>query len=116
MEKIDERISLAVRVLAQYDPQDILVICRRENGWEAVRLFAKFTGVRAYTGRYPPGILTNPKLETFIEVKVIFVCDPFPDKNIVEDAAKMGVPVIEIDSQIIIGFNEAKMKKALGVQ
>ncbi len=36
--------------------------------------------------------------------------------HMIEASGQMGVPVIEIDSQIIIGFNEAKMKKALGVQ
>ncbi len=36
--------------------------------------------------------------------------------HMIEASGQMGVPVVEIDNQIIIGFNEAKMKKALGVQ
>jgi small subunit ribosomal protein S2 len=94
LKKIDERIALTVNILAQYNPEEILIVCRRENGWKALKELNKLTGMKIINGRYPPGILTNPKLETFIEPKVIVVCDPWPDKNAVEDAGKIGIPVI----------------------
>ena len=59
-------------------------------------MFSELTGIRAFTGRYPPGILTNPKLKDFLEIKLLFVCDPFPSKNIIEDAAKIGIPVMAL--------------------
>jgi small subunit ribosomal protein S2 len=96
LKKIDERIAIAIKFLSQYEPKDILVLCRRENGWKALKIFNKLTGINVIIGRYPPGILTNPNLDTFTEPKVIFVCDPWPDKNVVEDANKIGIPVIAL--------------------
>ena len=96
LQKIDERVRIAAAFLAQYDTKDILVISRRENGWKAVELFGKLTGVRFFAGRYPPGILTNPNLEEYTEAKVVFVVDAWPDRNAVIDAVKIGIPVIAL--------------------
>lgn len=96
LKKIDERINTTVNLLAQYEPEDILVVCRRENGWKALKKLNQLTGIRVIPGRYPPGILTNTNLKTFIEPKIILVCDPWPDKNAVEDAVRIGVPVIAL--------------------
>ncbi len=122
VQKIDERIGIAAKFLTHYEAKDILIICRRENGWRAVELFSKLTGIKSYTGRYPPGILTNTQLEDFIEVKLILVTDPFPDKNIVEDAAKIGIPVIALcdtnneiqNTDLVVPCNN-KGKKSLGL-
>ncbi|MBI2102554.1 30S ribosomal protein S2 [Candidatus Woesearchaeota archaeon] len=96
LKKIDERIALAANLLAQYEPKDILIVSRRENGWKALRQVTKLTGINVITGRYPPGILTNTNLDTFTEPKVIVVCDPWPDRNAVNDAAKVGIPIIAL--------------------
>jgi small subunit ribosomal protein S2 len=96
LKKIDERVELAVNFLSQYEPEEILIICRRENGWKALKQLTKLTGMKTISGRYPPGILTNPNLETFTQPKVLMVCDPWPDKNAVEDAARIGIPVIAL--------------------
>ena len=96
LQKIDERVKVAASFLAQYKPEDILIVCRRENGWKAVELFGKLTGVRTFAGRYPPGILTNPNLEEYTEAKIVFVVDAWPDRNAVLDAVKIGIPVIAL--------------------
>jgi len=96
LQKIDERIGIAAGFLTQYAPQDVLIVCRRENGWKAVELFGKLTGVKIFAGRYPPGILTNPNLEQYMEAKVMFVVDAWPDRNAVLDAVKVGIPVIAL--------------------
>ncbi len=122
VQKINERLQLAAKMLSQYKPEDILVVCRRENGWTPVENFAKHTGVKFFTGRYPPGILTNSKLENFMETKIAFVADPFPDKNMVEDAAKIGIPIIALCDtnneltgiDLVIPCNN-KGKKSLGL-
>lgn len=96
LKKIDERIKMAANMLTNYAPEDILIISRRENGWKALRQLNKLTGMKVIVGRYPPGILTNSNLETFTEPKIIFVCDPWPDKNAVDDALRIGVPIIAL--------------------
>ena len=96
LQKIDERIKIAAAFLTQYEPKDVLIICRRENGWKAVELFGKLTGVRTFAGRYPPGILTNPNLEDYTEAKLVMVVDAWPDRNAVMDAVKVGMPVIAL--------------------
>ncbi len=96
LKKIDERIALVINMLSQYDPADIIILSRRENGWKALKKLHQLTGIPVIIGRYPPGILTNPNLESFTQPKIMMVCDPWPDKNAVEDAAKVGVPVIAL--------------------
>lgn len=96
VQKINERLTLAAKMMSNYEPNEILVACRRENGWQPVELFSKLTGIRAITGRYPPGLLTNVNLENFSEAKLIFVVDPLPDKNAVVDALRIGLPVIAL--------------------
>src|SRR3990167_8316656 len=96
LKKVDERIGMAINMLCQYEAQDIIIVSRRENGWKGLKLLNKLTGIQIIPGRYPPGIFTNPNLETFTQPKIVFVCDPWPDKNAVEDAAKVGIPLIAL--------------------
>ena len=96
LQKIDERIKIAASFLVQYASEDIIIVCRRENGWKAVELFGKLTNVRVFASRYPPGILTNPNLEEYTEAKIVLVVDAWPDRNAVIDAVKVGIPVIAL--------------------
>ena len=122
IQKVNERLEMAAKLLSYYDPEDIIVVCRRENGWNAIEQFSKLTGVKSFTKRYPPGILTNINLKNFIETKLIFVADPFPDRNAVEDAVKIGIPVIALcdtnneleNLDLVIPCNN-KGKKSLGL-
>ena len=52
LQKINERIKVAVNLLAQFAPEDILIISRRENGWKSVKAFGKVTGCQFFAGRY----------------------------------------------------------------
>jgi len=122
LQKIDERIKIAARFLSNYAPEDILLVSRRENGWKALKLVNKFTGIRIFPGRYPPGILTNPNLENYTEAKVMLVTDAWPDRNAVADALKMGIPVLALcdtnnqanEIDLVIPCNN-KGKKSLGL-
>ncbi len=122
VQQIDERIKMASNLLSNYKPEDILVVCRRENGWMAVEKFAEITGVKYFASRYPPGILTNSALRDFMEVKIILVVDVWPDRNAVQDALKIGIPVIAIcdtnnqtnNIDLVIPGNN-KGKKSLGL-
>ena len=122
LKKIDERLVVAANFLSQYEPKDILIVSRRENGWKALKLLNKLTGMVVINGRYPPGILTNTNLDTFTEPKIMMVCDPWPDKNAVDDAAKMGIPVIGLcdtnnqsnNIDVVVPCNN-KGKKSVGL-
>jgi len=122
VQKIDERLRILANFLSQYAPEDILVVSRRENGWKPVKMFEKTTGARVIAGRYPPGILTNPNLDNFIEAKVILVTDSWPDRNAVADAQKMGIPVAALCDtnnqanfiDLVVPCNN-KGKKSLGL-
>lgn len=97
VESIDKRLKIAAKLLSQYSPGDILIVCRRENGWEAVEKFAEtIPGVKYFTGRYPAGIITNPNLDDYMEPKIVLVTDPWPDKNAIHDAMIRGIPVIAL--------------------
>jgi small subunit ribosomal protein S2 len=122
LQKIDERIRLASKMLSVYEPQDILIASRRENGWKAVKAFGNATGTRVFAGRYPPGILTNSALETFIQVRIVLVADAWPDRNAINDALQCGIPVIALcdtnnqsnDIDLVVPCNN-KGKKSLGL-
>ena len=122
LQKIDERIKIAAKFLAQYAPEEILIVSRRENGWKPVNMFGKLTGAKVFAGRYPPGILTNPRLDNYIEVKILLATDSWPDRNAIIDSVKMGIPVIALcdtnnqanNIDFVIPANN-KGKKSLGL-
>ena len=122
IQEIDKRIKMASTLISQYKPEDIIVVCRRENGWSAVKLVSKYTGIRVFAGRYPPGILTNPNLKTFIQSKLMIIIDPWVDKNAIKDAVKIGIPVIALcdtynesnNIDLVVPCNN-KGKKSIGI-
>ncbi|MBI4141888.1 30S ribosomal protein S2 [Candidatus Woesearchaeota archaeon] len=122
LQKIDARIRVAANMISQYEPQDILIVSKRENGWKAVKAFGRHTGTKVFAGRYPPGILTNPQLDTYMEVKVILVTDSWPDRNAIKDALQVGIPVIALcdtnnqsnEIDLVVPCNN-KGKKSLGL-
>jgi len=122
LQQIDARIRVLINFLSRYAPEEIMVVARRENGWKPAQLFGELTGIRVYTGRYLPGILTNTQLKRFTETKVLLVTDPWPDRNAIDDAFKMGVPIVALcdtnnqanNIDLIVPCNN-KGKKSLGL-
>ena len=94
--KTDERLALAANFINQYDGRDILVVSARQYGQRPARMFAQAIGARHIVGRFIPGTLTNPRLRTFIEPRVIFVTDPQADSQALSEAVKSGLPVVGI--------------------
>jgi len=119
---LDDMIREGADYLVKFPGKEIVIVCKREAGWHAVKKFSEITGIRAYTKKYPAGILTNTTLDNFIEVDLVFICDPWLDKNALEDAKRMRVPVLSICdtnnftkgiNKIIPGNN--KSAKSLGM-
>jgi small subunit ribosomal protein S2 len=119
---LDSTMREAGEFLAKYAPEDIIVVCKREAGWHAVKLFSETLGIRSFTKKYPAGVLTNTNLANFFETKLVLICDPWLDKNALTDASRVGVPVLSVcDSnnyafgitKIIAGNN--KSAKSLGM-
>ncbi|MFH1400170.1 MAG: 30S ribosomal protein S2 [Nanoarchaeota archaeon] len=122
IQQIDQRIRTMATLLSKYAPEDVLIVSRRENGWHAVSLFSELTGAKVFAGRYPPGIITNPRLKNYIECKIMVVTDAWPDRNAVNDALRMGIPVIALcdtnnqpnNIDLVVPCNN-KGRKSLGI-
>ena len=119
---IDEKLKEAIAFLSKFEPQDVIIICKRQAGWEAVERFGKLTGIRVFTKKYPAGILTNTALPNFFENELTVISDAWLDKNALKDTLNVKKKVLMIcdtnnfskkTDQIIIGNN--KSPKSLGV-
>ncbi|MCH7850304.1 MAG: 30S ribosomal protein S2 [Nanoarchaeota archaeon] len=119
---VDKKLAEGIEFIKQYKPEDWTLICKREAGWRAAKMFSELTGVRLYTKKYPAGVLTNTVLDNFIETKMILISDPWLDKNALADAKNIRIPVVGIcDTNnhtadidvVIIGNN--KSNKSLGL-
>jgi small subunit ribosomal protein S2 len=93
---LDDKLKEAGEYLAQYAPEDVVLVCKREAGEKAAELFSKVTGITAFIKKYPAGILTNPNLESFMEKELLFICDPWTDKAALADAKRIKMPVMAI--------------------
>jgi len=93
--KIDERIALAADFLSKYKPEDIILCCKRDSGHKAIKAFNEATGIKTFE-KYPPGMITNPNLDIFLESSVLFIIDPWLDKNALNDAVKLRIPVVAL--------------------
>lgn len=122
LEKIDKQIAIAIKFISQFEPEDILVVSRRENSWKSVQKFGEATGIRTFTGRYPPGVLTNPQHSEYTEAKLLIITDMWPDRNAVKDAIKIGIPILGLcdtnnhvnNIDLVLPCNN-KGKKSLGI-
>ncbi len=119
---LDDKVREGAAYLAQFSPDQFIIVCKREAGWKAVKKFAETIGVRSFTKKYPSGILTNTQLSNFFETDMVFICDPWLDKNALEDANRINIPVLSVCdtnnftrgiAKIIPGNN--KSAKSLGM-
>ena len=119
---IDARLKVLINLLSRYDPSEFAIMGRRDNAKKPLKQLAKLIGCDIFTGRYLPGKLTNIELEGYKEYKVVIVCDPLTDKNILNEAFTQGsVTVGFCDTNnkfdkldLVIPINN-KGKKSLGL-
>lgn len=96
IQKIDHKIRMAAKFLSYYEPGDILVVARRKYAQNAASKFAEVVGAKAVVGRFIPGTLTNPQAKVFLEPSVVVVSDPIADREAIDEAAKVRIPVVAI--------------------
>jgi len=98
VKKTDERIRIAAKFLARMEPSKIAAVAARLYGRDPVKKFCEVTGATPITGRFTPGILSNPLYKDRIEPHVIIVSDPKADVQAVVEASTIGIPVIALCS------------------
>jgi len=89
---LDKRIEYAANMIAK--SKSVLVVSRKEVGWEPAKKFAEVVGAHSIIGRFMPGSLTNPSSDEFSEPDLVFVIDPTVDKQAINEAVKMRIPII----------------------
>jgi small subunit ribosomal protein S2 len=96
VKKTDNKIREAAKFLSKFEPDKVLVVSRRQYGQKPIEDFSKFGGITAIAGRFIPGTLTNPNLGNFIEPEVVIVTDPRGDGQALQEASKIGIPVVAL--------------------
>lgn len=119
---IDEKLKEGIEYLAQYEPEEVILVCKRQSGWKAAKLFEHITGIRSFTTKYPAGIMTNTQLENFIEAELTIITDQWLDKNALKDTMDVNKKVLMVcgtnnfskgADKVIIGNN--KSGKSIGL-
>ncbi|MFX0052011.1 MAG: 30S ribosomal protein S2 [Candidatus Hodarchaeota archaeon] len=97
--KTDERIRIAAKFLARQDMNRVVACSVRAYGIYPVEMFSKVTGAKPITGRFIPGIFTNPSIEgrySYAEPTSVLITDPHFDRQALKEASRVGVPLISL--------------------
>jgi small subunit ribosomal protein S2 len=94
LQTIENRVKLAGKFLARF--QRIMVVSRKTVGSKPAIKFAEAINAKAVTGRFMPGIITNPSFPGYYEPDVVIITDPLIDMQAIEEAIKMRVPIVAL--------------------
>jgi small subunit ribosomal protein S2 len=98
VKKTDERIRVAAKFLARFEPSKIAAVAGRLYGQSPVEKFCEVIGAIPIVGRFIPGMLSNPLYPNRLEPSVIMVSGPKADVQAVKEASSIGIPVIALCS------------------
>jgi small subunit ribosomal protein S2 len=98
VKRTDDRIRVAAKFLARFEPTKIAAAAARLYAQDPVRKFCEVTGATPVVGRFIPGLLSNPLYPNRIEPEVLIVSDPRADFQAVREASSVGIPVIALCS------------------
>ncbi len=98
VQRTDERIRVAAKFLARFEPAKVAVAASRLYAHEPIRKFCALTGAKPVIGRFIPGLLSNPLYPNRIDPEVIVVSDPRADAQAVKEASKVGIPIVALCS------------------
>ncbi|MHA1859884.1 MAG: 30S ribosomal protein S2 [Candidatus Asgardarchaeia archaeon] len=103
--KTDERIRVAAKFLARFDPDEIAVVSVRQYGKTPVSKFSELVGTRAFVGRFIPGTFTNPSLDRYFEPSVVLITDPKTDSQALDEAVRIKVPIVALcDTDNLVSY------------
>lgn len=90
-----EKLVLAARLIASHPRREkIFAISTKIFGRKPVVKFSEVLGTNPLTGRFIPGSFTNTQVRNPLDPKLIIISDPEADKQAVEEASRVNVPVI----------------------
>jgi len=98
VKKTDDRIRVAAKFLARFEPAKVAAAATRLYAQEPVNKFCQVTGATPVVGRFIPGLLSNPLYPNRIEPEVLVVSDPRVDLQAVREASSVGIPVVALCS------------------
>ena len=96
IKKTNRMLIVAGKMLSRFKPTEILVAAQRQYAFKPVAKFSEIVGSESIVGRFIPGTLTNPQLESYREAKVILVTDPLADTQVMKEAKRVGIPIIAL--------------------
>ncbi len=98
VKKTDDRVRVAGKFLARYEPAKVAVAATRLYAHEPVKKFCELTGAMPLVGRFIPGMLSNPLYPNRVDPEVIVVSDPRADAQAVKEASDVGIPIVALCS------------------
>jgi small subunit ribosomal protein S2 len=98
VKKTDDRVRVAGKFLARYEPAKVAVAATRLYAHEPVKKFCELTGAMPLIGRFIPGMLSNPLYPNRVDPEVIVVSDPRADAQAVKEASNVGIPIVALCS------------------
>jgi small subunit ribosomal protein S2 len=96
LKTIDTRLRVAARLIGSYAPKDVVVTASRIYAIVAAEKFAEIIGAKFMKGRVTPGVFTNPNRGDFMEPKLIVISDSRNEKQAVNEASKVNMPLIAL--------------------
>ena len=92
----NEKIRVAAKFMARFEPSRVLAVSSRLYGKTPVEKFAELTKTVPIIGRFMPGLISNPLQPHHAEPQVVLVTDPRADWQAIKEATSVGVPVIAL--------------------
>jgi small subunit ribosomal protein S2 len=94
--KTDQKIRVAARFIARFEPERTLIVSSRLYGKTPVEKFCEITKTMPNVGRFMPGLISNPLQPYHADPQVVVVTDPRADWQSIKESSNAGVPVIAL--------------------
>ncbi|HKW04776.1 MAG TPA: 30S ribosomal protein S2 [Nitrososphaerales archaeon] len=90
------KIDAAAKFISRAEVGRVVVYSAREYAKTPIEKFCETTGAIALIGRFMHGTFTNPLFPRHLDPEIVVVADPAVDFQALDEASKLGIPVIAI--------------------